>query len=224
MRRALPTSFLFLSFVTTSSVALLKGPAPRLPKSSLSSPQFAPEADLPGLRRDVAVLERDLSDAIAKEDFSQACVLRDRAREMRTRDPQHRLTVLWKALQKAIAIENYRAAAKLHDELLFVKRHVPQYQLAGLWRGLYPRHGEETIRVRYDSEDPNKLLATKITGDANVPRGQITFTANVLTMLSSSPRRKVRPAIASARHWASAVRLFVLHPDVVRSVPRPSSI
>jgi hypothetical protein len=153
---------------------------------------------LPGLRREIVILERDLSDAIAREDFSQACVLRDRAREMRTRDPQHRLLVLWKAMQKAIAIENYGAAASLHDELLFVKRHVPQYQLAGLWRGLYPRHGEETIRVRYDSDDPNKLLATKITGDENVPRGQITFTGDVLEMLQSSPRRKVRPGTSRA--------------------------
>jgi hypothetical protein len=46
-------------------------------------------------------------------------------------------------------------------------------QLFGRWKGVYSVHGEEIIHI--GSEGPNRLLATKITGDNNIPAGQITW-------------------------------------------------
>jgi hypothetical protein len=164
-----------------------------------SSPAFAREADLPTLRQQIESVERELAQAVSTEDFLNACALRDRASVLRTKDPQHRLREVCDALQQAIAAEDFRAASELHNELLFVKRHVPQYQLAGLWRGLYPHYGEETIRIRYSSEDHGRLIASKITGDEHVPRGEITFTADLLGTLPPSKRRKVTRRARSAR-------------------------
>lgn len=150
----------------------------QVPAPSRSS--FARGADLPTLREHIDAATRDLSAAVSAEDYSRACVLRDRVSRLRSRDPQHRYSELSRALQAAIAAEDYSAARQLHDELLGVKNHLPQYQLAGLWRGLYPQQGEEIIRIQYARDDPNLLLAYKVTGDEYVPRGEITFTAELL--------------------------------------------
>ena len=58
------------------------------------------------------------------------------------------------------------------------RRFLPQYQLAGLWKGNYPNHGDELVRLHYDGD---QLYATKMTGDAHVPAGEVTFRAD-LTM------------------------------------------
>ncbi|ORX82849.1 hypothetical protein K493DRAFT_388414 [Basidiobolus meristosporus CBS 931.73] len=46
--------------------------------------------------------------------------------------------------------------------------------LQGLWVGTYGPHGCEILLFNYD-EQGSQLLASKITGDINVPRGEITF-------------------------------------------------
>mmetsp|Transcript_3822 Transcript_3822/g.9908 ORF Transcript_3822/g.9908 Transcript_3822/m.9908 type:complete len:296 (-) Transcript_3822:85-972(-) len=160
-------------------------------------PTFAREADLPTLREQVVEVERELASAVGREDYSAACTLRDRVTELRTRDPQHRFTQLCAALRQAVAVEDYSKAADLHTEMLSVKHHLPQFQLAGLWRGLYPHHGDETIRLRYSRDDPNRLIATKVTGDDHVPRGEVTFTADLLDVLPNSPQRTVVRRLSS---------------------------
>jgi len=173
-------------------------------------PSFAQGPDLPTLREQINGAARELEAAVAAEDFPSACALRDRIRGLSTRDPQHRFDEISRALEAAVAVEDYRAAAELHNDLLYVKHHLPQFQLAGLWRGLYPHHGEEVIRIRYARDDPNQLVAIKVTGDAHVPRGEMTFTASLHNIHSAkvwhrrsafprSPPRSARLARARAQ-------------------------
>lgn len=53
---------------------------------------------------------------------------------------------------------------------------LPQFNLQGLWVGKYGDHGYEMVNVTYVEDT---LIATKVTGDKNVPKGEITFTANL---------------------------------------------
>jgi hypothetical protein len=47
---------------------------------------------------------------------------------------------------------------------------LPQFNLDGLWVGKYGSHGYELINVTYAGDT---LVATKVTGDRNVPRGEV---------------------------------------------------
>lgn len=176
----------------------LRAPLPSSRTSALRSTQppaspapFAPGPELTALRAQLGELERQLSDAVNREEYVRAARLNDRIQALSARDPQRRLAELWEALREAAELEDYREAARLRDETLRVKRHLPQYQLAGLWRGLYPHHGEETIRIRYAAGQSDMLIATKVTGDDHVPRGEVTFHAELLSKPSTSPLRKV---------------------------------
>lgn len=151
------------------------------------------------LREQVAFLELDLNRAISSEDFEGAVTLRNRLAALRSQDPQQRMHDLTAALDEAVTAEDYASALDLHTELMKVRRALPQYQLAGLWRGLYPHHGEETIRIRYSGKHSEELIATKVTGDENVPRGEVTFRATLTEPPSSFPLRKVGPAVRTGQ-------------------------
>ncbi|KAK9719439.1 hypothetical protein K7432_004775 [Basidiobolus ranarum] len=59
----------------------------------------------------------------------------------------------------------------------------PSLPLQGLWIGTYGPHGCEMLLFKYDVSE-SLLMASKITGDVNVPRGEITFVANLEDELS----------------------------------------
>ncbi|KAI5792573.1 hypothetical protein DFH27DRAFT_569494 [Peziza echinospora] len=50
--------------------------------------------------------------------------------------------------------------------------------LLGEWVGNYAGHGQERIKIHIHPSIPRAICATKITGDANVPAGQITWWMN----------------------------------------------
>jgi len=67
-------------------------------------------------------------------------------------------------------------AEELHQEAMEARNLLPQFNLEGLWVGKYGDHGYEMVNVTYVGD---KLIAMKVTGDNNVPKGEITFKADL---------------------------------------------
>lgn len=70
----------------------------------------------------------------------------------------------------------FEEAKELNKEAMEARSLLPQFNLEGLWVGKYGDHGYEMINVTYVDD---MLIATKVTGDNNVPKGETTFKANL---------------------------------------------
>jgi hypothetical protein len=78
------------------------------------------------------------------------------------------------------------------------RAHLPQFSLEGVWAGRYGEHGHELIQVEYDEND--MLVARKLTGDENVPAGEMTFRVDLAPPLLDDVRAEAEAAAADRRH------------------------
>jgi hypothetical protein len=90
----------------------------------------------------------------------------------------------------------------LYSKLSLFSTKLPQLDIPimpkeGLWVGTFGNHGPEVVLLRYDTLNNETILtASKITGDINVPKGVVTFTA----FLSRGPLKNLgnsRPDVDS---------------------------
>jgi hypothetical protein len=66
----------------------------------------------------------------------------------------------------------FQEAEKHRQKAIEARNALPQFGLEGLWVGKYGEHGYEMINVTYAGD---VLVAQKVTGKKNVPKGQVTF-------------------------------------------------
>ena len=131
---------------------------------------------LQDLRARSLMLAARLEAAVSEERYSEAAALRDQLQMLRLQDPLYLREHLWSEMQAAGQEGNLGKAAALRLSVQEVERFLPQYKLGGEWEGIYASHGKETVLIRYEG---STLVALKLTGDENVPKGEITFTADL---------------------------------------------
>lgn len=140
-------------------------------------------AELAQMRDLVELSRRELEMAIARQDFGMAAEIRDRVRDMEATDPDVLAADLSRQLNSHVGREDYAAAGRVKYQLVRLRRFQPQYQLAGLWEGEYPNGEVEMIRIHYKGD---QLYAVKQKGDAHVPKGKVTFQADLAKCISTS--------------------------------------
>jgi len=96
-------------------------------------------------------------------------------RRKKAQDPDHVYQITKEAAKSAARIGRLEESKKYQEEAERARNMLPQFNLGGLWVGKYGAHGFEMINVTYTDDT---LVAYKVTGDQNIPRGEITFTAD----------------------------------------------
>mmetsp|Transcript_17791 Transcript_17791/g.36925 ORF Transcript_17791/g.36925 Transcript_17791/m.36925 type:complete len:310 (+) Transcript_17791:19-948(+) len=139
--------------------------------------QMVVDADeLKLLRQRYKFLEIRLEAAVTREDFMAAAELRDAIAALRMRDPQMRRVDLDQMLKAALAVEDYQECCRIRDELDVVRKMLPQFRLEGNWVGVYEERGVVRIQIAIDGD---QLVATKTSGELNIPIGELTFRADL---------------------------------------------
>jgi len=155
----------------------------RLKKESLKSERFALGKELRCLREDLESLRQNLEWARALNDEIRIESLEKAISKGQSRDPYLMYT---KAQNIIRGIEKTKDASDEEKKTLIDKwssvatkaRHfLPQLNMEGLWVGNYgDSKGLQIINITYSGDE---LIATKVTEDVNVPRGETSFTVNM---------------------------------------------
>mmetsp|Transcript_9207 Transcript_9207/g.25490 ORF Transcript_9207/g.25490 Transcript_9207/m.25490 type:complete len:385 (-) Transcript_9207:9662-10816(-) len=154
-----------------------------------SNGRFATGDELKRLRSDLESLRENLKWAKAMNDQERADDLSKAVKNGENRDPD---VVYKRALREIIDAkasyflpedERKRRVKKWEEEASEARRSIARFHLEGLWVGNYGDSGQELINVTYSGDT---LMAAKVTGDTNVPRGKISFTAELSPTNSSS--------------------------------------
>mmetsp|Transcript_35331 Transcript_35331/g.74637 ORF Transcript_35331/g.74637 Transcript_35331/m.74637 type:complete len:431 (-) Transcript_35331:174-1466(-) len=129
------------------------------------------------LKDEIAQLKHDLASAIDVGVRDSAIdSIKSMLRKAQARDPEHVYRVVVEAARDAERMGNVEKSRQYMEEALRARGMMPQFNLEGLWVGKYASHGFEMINITYTGD---QLVAYKVTGDKNIPRGEITFTADL---------------------------------------------
>lgn len=163
----------------SSSSSVSKARMERLDRESHNSKRFATGDELKNLRADLETLRHNLEWAKALKDDVRIQSLEKAIINGQNRDPSFMYKKALKLIthtrklkdvpqeEKDALIEKWTNVAAAARELL------PEFNLEGLWVGGYGGdHGSQLINVTYVGD---QLIAVKVTGDLNVPRGETTF-------------------------------------------------
>ena len=149
-----------------------------------SSSKFVTGDDLHRLRHQVLAMRLELQEArrsadlySENDDNKQYYLQRIQDLEkaiMKTQqvDAEFVYTVSLERKELAERSGNMFEAQHYHERAMEARSALPQFNLEGLWVGKYGEHGYEMINVTYHGDI---LLAQKVTGTKNVPKGQVTF-------------------------------------------------
>mmetsp|Transcript_43205 Transcript_43205/g.78958 ORF Transcript_43205/g.78958 Transcript_43205/m.78958 type:complete len:432 (+) Transcript_43205:164-1459(+) len=163
------------------------------------------------LRDEISQLTEDLASANLEVGVTSDSVkddIQQQLRSLRAKDPEHVYKVIGGAARSAERLGNLEESEKYWEESLRARRMLPQFNLEGLWVGKYGDHGFEMINVTYSGD---QLIAYKVTGDKNIPRGEISFTADLSPHTSDTESQlpnqfKLDPIIlseSSAKKWGT---------------------
>lgn len=114
---------------------------------------------------------------------------REKLRAAEQRDPE--LTYKLALAQVELAQEEGRDASEHEATAAAARSCLPQFNLEGLWVGKYGR-SYDLINITYVGDT---LIAEKVTGENNVPRGALSFQADLHPL-----RAKARKSASSSRN------------------------
>jgi len=158
--------------------------------------------DLQMMRHEVAEMEVRYEDALHLGNFETAAELRAMLRVIRGRDAELVYSEATCQMNEALADGDDERVRRCRDERDAARKSMPQFNLHGLWVGKYGSNGYEMVNVTYAGDT---LVATKVTGDRYVPRGELSFTVDLQPRTCDDPDAlpPVELEDAAAAQWGS---------------------
>ncbi|KAL7553914.1 hypothetical protein ACHAWF_017265 [Thalassiosira exigua] len=161
----------------------------RWEREGLVRSKFASGDEVYELRSAAEALGDQLAEARDQMDETTSPADKRRAEEMerdlrtiRGRDAEFMYAVSLELIERAEADGDEEEARNYKVQAEEARLCIPQLNMHGLWVGKYGEHGYEMINVTYSGDT---LIATKVTGDRNVPKGEVSFTADLSPRISS---------------------------------------
>jgi len=185
----------------SSQPPLSKERTERIEREKQARSRFIHGDELVDLRKYMHNLRADLIDAREKQDTTRIRDLTSALHESQNMDAEQVYLTALKNAESAERNGHLDEAKEYHEEAMLARQCLPQFQLGGLWVGKYGDHGYEMVNVTYVGDT---LVATKITGDQNVPKGEITFTADLHPKEASTEEEDLEPIELSdvaAKQW-----------------------
>lgn len=139
--------------------------------SSLSA-RFVTGDELHRLRHEVLAMRLDLQEARRSGSNHQVHELEQAIMKAQQVDAEFVYTVSLERMELAQQKGRFQDAEKFQYMAYEARSALPQFNLEGLWVGKYGDHGYEMVNVTYRGDT---LVAQKVTGTKNVPKGQVTF-------------------------------------------------
>eukprot|EP00527_Entomoneis_sp_CCMP2396_P009407 CAMPEP_0198138552 /NCGR_PEP_ID=MMETSP1443-20131203/1937_1 /TAXON_ID=186043 /ORGANISM="Entomoneis sp., Strain CCMP2396" /LENGTH=407 /DNA_ID=CAMNT_0043800357 /DNA_START=168 /DNA_END=1391 /DNA_ORIENTATION=+ len=158
----------------------------RLEREQDRQSRFLSGDDLQRLRKKVLDLRHELSNSptrTRKRELEQTIL---KAQQM---DAEFIYQVATERAEAAQHSGLVMEAAGYQTEAQHARSALPQFNLEGLWVGKFGDHGFEIINCTYHGDT---LIATKVTGDRNVPKGEVSFQVDLSptsTVRSEQQRR-----------------------------------
>lgn len=178
----------------------------RWEREALVRSKFASGDQVFELRATAARLRRELVAARSEAGANPRRVgqLEDELLTLNGRDAEFMHAVSLELMDKAQAAGNEEMVEKYRTQVEDAQSCIPQLNMHGLWVGKY-ESGYELINVTYSGDT---LIATKVTGDQNVPKGEASFTVDLAPPFSAQTDGAFAPALepielqdAASRQW-----------------------
>ena len=156
------------------------------------------------LRKNVATMHEHLKLAQETNYEVRISALTEAIASAERKDPD---LVYARALDECSAAETageFEEAAKYWNEAKLARENIAQFNLHGLWVGKYGSSGYQMVNITYVGDT---LIATKVTGDKNVPKGEVTFVADLSPQkIEGSTVKPLEPITLSegaAKKWGT---------------------
>jgi hypothetical protein len=157
--------------------------------------------DLMELRKRVEDMKLDLQDARNGGDLSRMSQLKSEITGAQQKDAELMYRLATGRMNRAEEQGLPNESEKYKNEAMAARSVLPQYNIEGLWVGKYGDHGYEMINVTYVKDT---IVAYKVTGDKNVPKGEVTFTVDLSPRaLSEAGLEPIELAEDASSQWGT---------------------
>lgn len=172
----------------------------RLKEEEERETRFVVGDELQQLRKQIFGLRQDLLEARKHGKKSRVHELERTILKAQQLDAEFIYHVALERMEAATNAGLLMEAEKYRKEAQNARKALPQFNLDGLWVGKYGEHGFEMINVTYSGDE---LIAYKVTGDKNVPKGEVSFRVDLSPSGNMNMLEPIELGTQAAEQWGN---------------------